>query len=114
MALNKRKKLKPVGKMSNQKEFPALTLQQAIDLVIAGKSAEGLRERTLKDYRKDWGYFITWLEGNYEIETVDKLTPHILETILITLNLMRLNIRGTSSFGMTKGVDCLILQSISF
>ncbi|MFB1098286.1 tyrosine-type recombinase/integrase [Terribacillus sp. JSM ZJ617] len=77
MSLNKRKKRQPVGKMSNQREFPALTLQQAIDLVIAGKSAEGLRERTMKDYRKDWGYFITWLERNYEIETVDKLTPHI-------------------------------------
>lgn len=43
--------------MSNQKEYPKLTTEQ----VIAGKSAEGLRERTLKDYRKDWSYFVTWL-----------------------------------------------------
>ncbi|MDC3412372.1 hypothetical protein NC797_00250 [Aquibacillus sp. 3ASR75-11] len=46
MALNKRKKRKLVGKMSNQKQYPKLTLEQAIDLVVAGKSAEGLRERT--------------------------------------------------------------------
>lgn len=77
MLLNKRTKRKPVGKMENQKEYPKLTLEQAIDLVVAGKSAEGLRERTLKDYRKDWRYFVNWLQMNYEIETVDELTPHI-------------------------------------
>lgn len=57
MSLNKRIRKKPIGKMSNQKEYPKLTTEQ----VIAGKSAEGLRERTLKDYRKDWSYFVTWL-----------------------------------------------------
>ncbi|SFM38233.1 integrase/recombinase XerD [Gracilibacillus orientalis] len=77
MALNKRKKRKPVGKMSNQKEYPKLTLEQAIDLVISGKSAEGLRERTLKDYQKDWGYFVKWLNGHYEVETIDELTPQV-------------------------------------
>ena len=68
--------------MSNQKEYPKLTMDQAIDLVIAGKSAEGLRERTLKDYRKNWSYFVTWLQKNYEIETVDELSPQILGIIL--------------------------------
>ncbi|MHC8522982.1 hypothetical protein D5E69_17610 [Rossellomorea marisflavi] len=63
--------------MSNQKEYPKLTIEQVIDLVIAGKSAEGLRERTLRDYRKDWKYFVTGLEKNYEIETVDELSPQI-------------------------------------
>jgi integrase/recombinase XerD len=77
VVLNKRTKRKPVGKMENQKEYPRLTMEQAIDLVVAGKSAEGLRERTLKDYRKDWRYFVKWLEENYEIETVDELSPQI-------------------------------------
>ncbi|MFC0523886.1 hypothetical protein ACFFGV_09985 [Pontibacillus salicampi] len=45
MSLNKRKKRKPVGKMTNKKEYPKLTLDQALDMVIAGKSAEGLREK---------------------------------------------------------------------
>jgi integrase/recombinase XerD len=77
VVLNKRTKRKSVGKMENQKEYPRLTMEQAIDLVVAGKSAEGLRERTLKDYRKDWRYFVKWLEENYEIETVDELSPQI-------------------------------------
>jgi integrase/recombinase XerD len=76
MALNKRKKRVPVGKMTNQKEYPQLTLEQAVDLVISGKTAEGLRERTLRDYEKDWNYFMVWLNKNYEIEYVDELTPH--------------------------------------
>lgn len=63
--------------MSNQKEYPKLTMEQVIDLVIAGKSAEGLRERTLRDYRKDWEYLVTGLGKNYEIETVDELSPQI-------------------------------------
>ncbi|WP_197089420.1 tyrosine-type recombinase/integrase [Rossellomorea marisflavi] len=63
--------------MSNQKEYPKLTMEQVIDLVIAGKGAEGLRERTLRDCRKDWEYFVTGLEKNYEIETVDELSPQI-------------------------------------
>lgn len=77
MSWNKRIRKKPVGKMSNQKEYPKLTMEQVIDLVIAGKGAEGLRERTLRDCRKDWEYFVTGLEKNYEIETVDELSPQI-------------------------------------
>lgn len=63
--------------MSIQKEFPKINFEQAIDLVIAGKSAEGLRPRTLRDYKKDWGYFVNWLTENYEIEYIDELTPQI-------------------------------------
>ncbi|MFJ8257826.1 hypothetical protein ACIQ4Z_11200 [Peribacillus asahii] len=82
MSLNKRVKRKPVGKMANQKEYPKLTMEQAIDLVVAGKSAEGLRERTLKDYRKDWGYFVNWLQKTYEIETVDELSRQIFRAYI--------------------------------
>ncbi|WP_175990475.1 tyrosine-type recombinase/integrase [Bacillus sp. Marseille-Q1617] len=75
MTLKKRKRKKPVGKMSNQKEYPQLTLEQAVDLVISGKMAEGLRERTLRDYQKDWNYFRKWLNEHYEVEYIDDLTP---------------------------------------
>lgn len=74
MTLNKRVKRKPIGKMSNQKEYPEITIEQAIDLVISGKSAEGLRERTLRDYRKDWGYFVTWLQNSFCIKSIDEHT----------------------------------------
>ncbi|MFC5560171.1 tyrosine-type recombinase/integrase [Ureibacillus thermophilus] len=40
--------------------------------------AEGIRDRTLRDYKKDWGYFIKWLNKNYpDLKTVDELTPQI-------------------------------------
>ncbi|MGP7816309.1 hypothetical protein [Niallia sp. 01092] len=55
MSLNKRVRKKPVGKMANQKEYPKLRMEQATGLVMAGKSAEGLRERTLKDYKTEQG-----------------------------------------------------------
>ncbi|WHP41548.1 tyrosine-type recombinase/integrase [Lysinibacillus boronitolerans] len=73
----KKKKRTTIGKMTMEKEFPKITFEQAIDLVVSAKSAEGLRPRTLKDYRKDWSYFVKWLEQTYEIETVDELTPQI-------------------------------------
>lgn len=76
MSLKKRKRT-AIGKMSLEKEFPRIDFEQAIDLVVAGKSAEGLRPRTLRDYKKDWGYFVKWLTENYEIEYIDELTPQI-------------------------------------
>ena len=61
MVLKKRKRT-VIGKMAMEKEYPKITFEQAIDLVVSAKSAEGLRPRTLKDYRKDWSYFVKWLE----------------------------------------------------
>lgn len=44
-------------------------------MVIAAKRAEELRDRTLKDYEKQFGYFLKWLRDNYEIQYVYELTP---------------------------------------
>lgn len=41
-----------IDKMSIQRVYPKLIFEQATDLVASGKSAEGLRERTLRGYRK--------------------------------------------------------------
>lgn len=61
-----------------EQEFPQLTLRQALDLVVATKKTEGLRERTLKDYEKDYGYFTKWLAEFYpKIEYVHELTAGI-------------------------------------
>lgn len=76
MTLKKRKRT-AIGKMSLEKDYPKVDFEQAIDLVISGKSAEGLRPRTLRDYKKDWRYFVKWLADNYEIEYIDELTPQI-------------------------------------
>ena len=73
----KKKKRTAIGKMAMEKEYPKINFEQAIALVMSAKSAEGVRPRTLKDYKKDWGYFVKWLEQNYEIETIDELTPQV-------------------------------------
>lgn len=73
--LKKRTKRKPVTSRVTQKEYPKITLQQALDIVLSAKRSEGLRERTLKDYEKDWGYFVKWLNQEYpDIETIDEIT----------------------------------------
>ncbi|MDF1510186.1 tyrosine-type recombinase/integrase [Robertmurraya sp. DFI.2.37] len=79
MALQKRARRKQVGKISDKQKYPKLTLDQAIDLTIAAKQAEGLRERTLRDYGKMWKYFTDWLRENYEIETIDELTKDVFQ-----------------------------------
>lgn len=60
MALKKRERRAPVG-ARDVKLFPELALEQALDFVINAKKVEGLRERTLKDYTKHYGYFVKWL-----------------------------------------------------
>lgn len=81
MALKKRKQR--VTKLNNdRKEYPNLTFDQAIDFVLSGKRAEGVRERTLKDYRKMWGYFTVWLLDNYEVEYVNELTPEVFRNYI--------------------------------
>ncbi|MGG3926888.1 tyrosine-type recombinase/integrase [Metabacillus fastidiosus] len=79
----KRKKRRQVGGLVNKKEYPRLTLSEAVNIAIAGKKAEGLRERTLIDYQKTWKYFTDWLEDNYEeITTVDQLTQDIFRNYI--------------------------------
>ncbi len=74
--LKKRERRVPV-KRSTHVEYPRLTLGQALDMVISAKRAEGLRERTITDYVKNYGYFVEWLSTHYEIEYVDELSPDI-------------------------------------
>ena len=75
MALNRKKKK---AERVTAKQYPKLTLQQALDFAVAGKKAEGLRERTIRDYINMWKYFTVWLAKNYEeVDSVDKLTTEI-------------------------------------
>lgn len=46
---------------------------------LCAKRSQGLRERTLKDYNKHFGYFCTWLTENYpELQFIDELTTSII------------------------------------
>jgi integrase/recombinase XerD len=61
--------------LREEKEYPNYTFDEAISYVSSAKKAEGLRERTLRDYGRQWGYFIKWLTKNYEdIEFVSEIT----------------------------------------
>lgn len=80
MPLNKRKRR--VTGRTTKTEYPRLTLAQALDTVLADKRAEGLRDRTLRDYEKMWGYFVKWLNDNYEIETVDEITTEMIRNYI--------------------------------
>ncbi|MEC0167489.1 tyrosine-type recombinase/integrase [Paenibacillus graminis] len=77
MALNKKTRKVPNGARTTQGK-PDISLDQAIVFATAAKKAEGLRDRTLKDYEKHYGYFMKWIrEKHPEIVNVSDLTPAI-------------------------------------
>jgi integrase/recombinase XerD len=79
MALKKRKARRVGGTAGIERKYPKLSLDQAIDFVISGKKAEGVRERTLKDYVKNWQYFTEWLSDNYEgVEYIDEVATEMI------------------------------------
>lgn len=56
-----------------------LTIDEAFDIFYQAKAAEGLRERTLHDYKTHHRYFMSWLkEAHPEIEMIGDITPQIL------------------------------------
>lgn len=81
LAKNIRKK-RVVGRIGASKDYPKLTFDQAIDIVVSGKRVEGVRERTLKDYVKMWGYFTTWLHENYDIEYMNDLETDVFRNYI--------------------------------
>ncbi|MHB0884147.1 tyrosine-type recombinase/integrase [Paenibacillus sp. SEL1] len=78
MALKKRERRVPAGGRL-AREYPQISLEQAINLVIGTKKSEGLRERSLKDYAKHYGYFVDWLrEKHPDIQYVEDITTEII------------------------------------
>ena len=76
--LEKRKRSKATQRV-NQKEYPKLTLKQALDLFVARKRAEGVSGRTLKD----WGYFEKWWRQNLEeIKTIGEITTEMIRNYI--------------------------------
>ncbi|WML32542.1 tyrosine-type recombinase/integrase [Neobacillus sp. OS1-32] len=80
MALKKRTRINKLANSS--KTYPTLSFDQAIDVVVSGKRAEGVRDRTIKDYVKMWGYFTDWLFANYEVKTVDELEADVFRNYI--------------------------------
>ncbi|MEK5107238.1 tyrosine-type recombinase/integrase [Cytobacillus sp. FSL K6-0129] len=80
MALKKRNRINKLSQ--DTKNFPQLTFEQAIDIVVSGKRAEGVRDRTVRDYTKMWGYFTDWLNDNYEVKNVDELNAEVFRNYI--------------------------------
>lgn len=79
MSLKKRTRRVPRGDISASKNYPELTLEQALDLVVQAKRTEGLRERTLRDYEKDYRYFTKWLAEHYpDVEYISDITTGMI------------------------------------
>ncbi len=81
MALKKRKRVTRVE--TSRKLYPDLTLDNGVDMVVAGKRTEGVRDRTLRDYVKMWGYFTDWLHQHYEVEYMHDLTPEMFRNYIL-------------------------------
>lgn len=70
------------GLVNAKADYPRLTLDQALDIVVSGKRVEGVRDRTIKDYVKMFGYFRTWLDDNYEVEYFDEITTDTIRNYI--------------------------------
>ncbi|MCQ4363028.1 tyrosine-type recombinase/integrase [Mycobacterium gordonae] len=78
MSLKKRERRVAAGGRV-EKLYPDIPLDQALDLVINAKRAEGLRDRTLLDYVKHYGYFTKWLRSAHpEVTYVGDITVAML------------------------------------
>mgnify|MGYP001024517560 CR=1 FL=1 len=81
MALNKKRR-RVTNVSAAKKDYPRLLLSEALEIALAGKRTEGLRERTLTDYKKMWRYFTEWLNDNYEVTYIDEITTEILRNYI--------------------------------
>ncbi|WP_342438131.1 tyrosine-type recombinase/integrase [Paenibacillus sp. FSL L8-0436] len=72
------------SKNSRVNKSPVVTtLEMAFDLFYSAKRSEGLRERTLSDYRNYWRYFNEWLaKFSYEITDVTQINAELLREYL--------------------------------
>ncbi|UYZ12194.1 tyrosine-type recombinase/integrase [Brevibacillus sp. WF146] len=52
-------------------------LDDAFELFYNVKKAEGMRERTLADYKAHWRYFRAWVDDNYPGVKINDITPSI-------------------------------------
>lgn len=91
-----------------------LTLRDALDFVQTYKQSEGLRERTVKEYRLIFGYFIEYLEEfQPDITHIEDVTGTVIREYIIYLSDERMNDK-TGSKGLspyTVNVRIRLLKS---
>lgn len=81
MSIDPRKGKKRIDFKSKVKDksTESMSLELAFELFYSAKRTEGLRERTLRDYKSYWRYFRKWLnEFHAEITNTDQLTTALI------------------------------------
>lgn len=88
---------------ATKRELPNITFDRATDIVISGKIAEGLRERTIIDYKKIVRYFTEWLTQKYEdMEYVNDVTIEHFRAYIHYLRYERRRYEGHTNIDATK------------
>lgn len=79
MSLKKR-----VKRVTTEKVYARLTLDQALDMAISAKVSEGVRERTVKDYVRHFSYFKKWILKNHaDVQYVDEITTNTVRDFVL-------------------------------
>jgi len=74
------------------------TLDEAFELFVRVKEAEGKRKRTLHDYRKHWGYFRKWLNENYpQVNYINQVTANIARDYYLYMAADRSKYQGVNN-----------------
>lgn len=82
-------------KPANLGEALGLTLEEAFNYFIHAKATEGVRERTLQDYRDHHRWFVDWLDDNYpEVKHVTEITTQMLREYVYFLTYEKQLYRG--------------------
>lgn len=78
-----------------------LSLEDALDYVYTYKQSEGMRDRTLKEYRVLFGKFTDWLSEQYpEVVTINHVTSGHIRQYIVYLSEEHVNDR-TKSIGLS-------------
>lgn len=66
------------------------TLDQAFEMFYQAKAVEGLRERTLADYKNHHRYFVAWLNAEYpQVKYIGEITAQILRDYIYYLTYIK-------------------------
>lgn len=78
-----------------------LSLEDALEYVFTYKQSEGLRKRTLDEYRKLYGYFLEWLNEHYpDIVHIAEIKSGVIRHYIVYLQDEHFNER-TKEFGLS-------------
>jgi integrase/recombinase XerD len=72
-------------------------LDNAFDLFYNVKKAEGMRERTLADYKAHWRYFREWIDENYPNIKLREITSNVTREYVLYMSTGRTKYEGINN-----------------